>query len=76
MSFEVFEKLEAKVQAAVDTISLLQMELEELRGQNEHLRQENEHMRNENDHMRNEHNHWQERLHALLGKIEQVEENV
>ncbi len=26
MSFEVFEKLEAKVQQAIDTITLLQME--------------------------------------------------
>lgn len=28
MSFEVFEKLEAKVQQAIDTITLLQMEIE------------------------------------------------
>ncbi len=31
MSFEVFEKLEAKVQQAIDTITLLQMEIEELK---------------------------------------------
>ena len=30
MSFEVLEQLEAKIQTAVDTISLLQMEVEEL----------------------------------------------
>ena len=29
MSLEVFEKLEAKVQQAIDTITLLQMEIEE-----------------------------------------------
>jgi len=28
MSFEVFEKLEAKVQQAIDTITLLEMEIE------------------------------------------------
>ena len=33
MSLEVLEKLEAKVQMAVDTISLLQMEVEELKEQ-------------------------------------------
>ena len=31
MSLEVFEKLEAKVQQAIDTITLLQMEIEEKR---------------------------------------------
>ena len=31
MSFEVFEKLEAKVQQAIDTITLLQMEIDELK---------------------------------------------
>ena len=34
MSFEMFEKLEAKVQQAIDTITLLQMEMEELKEQN------------------------------------------
>ena len=29
MSLEVFEKLESKVQQAIDTITLLQMEIEE-----------------------------------------------
>ncbi|MDD2841378.1 MAG: cell division protein ZapB, partial [Tolumonas sp.] len=33
MSFEVLEQLEAKVQSAVDGISLLKMELDELRAQ-------------------------------------------
>ena len=40
MSFEVFEKLEAKVQQAIDTITLLQMEIEELKEQNTQLNQE------------------------------------
>ena len=40
MSFEVFEKLEAKVQQAIDTITLLQMEIEELKEQNNTLSQE------------------------------------
>ena len=33
MSLEVFEKLESKVQQAIDTITLLQMEIEELKEQ-------------------------------------------
>jgi len=40
MSFEVFEKLEAKVQQAIDTITLLQMEIEELKEQNGNLNQQ------------------------------------
>ena len=40
MSFEVFEKLEEKVQQAIDTITLLQMEIEELKEQNNHLKNE------------------------------------
>ena len=37
MSFEVLEKLEAKIQTAVDTIALLQMEVEELKEEKEKL---------------------------------------
>jgi Uncharacterized protein conserved in bacteria len=38
MSLEVFEKLEAKVQQAIDTITLLQMEIEELKKKTTHCR--------------------------------------
>ncbi|MCY6789199.1 cell division protein ZapB, partial [Escherichia coli] len=40
MSFEVFEKLEAKVQQAIDTITLLQMEIDELKETNNNLNRE------------------------------------
>ncbi len=36
MSLEVFEKLESKVQQAIDTITLLQMEIEELKEKEQH----------------------------------------
>lgn len=36
MSFRVFEKLESKVQQAIDTITLLQMEIEELKEKEQH----------------------------------------
>ena len=51
MSLEVFEKLESKVQQAIDTITLLQMEIEQLKEQQQG---------------------WQERLQALLGRMEEV----
>ncbi|UJR56197.1 cell division protein ZapB [Dickeya zeae] len=80
MSFEVFEKLEAKVQQAIDTITLLQMEIEELKEKNNTLSQEVENMAgnrdalmSENEQLKQEQLVWQERLRALLGKMEDVQ---
>ncbi|WP_147200323.1 cell division protein ZapB [Pantoea sp. MBD-2R] len=79
MSFEVFEKLESKVQQAIDTITLLQMEIEELKDQNNNLNQQvqqaagnSENLVRENQHLKEEQLVWQERLRALLGKMEEV----
>lgn len=79
MSFEVFEKLEAKVQQAIDTIILLQIEIEELKEKNGQLSQEvqqaaesRETLVRENEHLKEEQVVWQERLRALLGKMEEV----
>lgn len=79
MSFEVFEKLEAKVQQAIDTITLLQMEIEELKEQNNTLSQEvqqasgnHESLVRENAQLKEEQHAWQDRLRALLGKMEEV----
>ncbi|MGF1685305.1 cell division protein ZapB [Photobacterium japonica] len=80
MSLEMLEKLEAKVQMAVDTISLLQMEIDELKEQNETLLTETQELRSgraalsdDNDKLRTDHEAWQERVRALLGKMEHVE---
>ncbi|NDL64863.1 cell division protein ZapB [Acerihabitans arboris] len=79
MAFEVFEKLEAKVQQAIDTITLLQMEIEELKEKNNSLAQEiqqasgnRESLVNENEQLKQEQGVWQERLRALLSKMEEV----
>ena len=79
MSFEVFEKLEAKVQQAIDTITLLQMEIEELKEQNNTLKHEvqqasgnSEALDRENQQLKEEQTQWQDRLRALLGKMEEV----
>ena len=69
MSLEVLEQLEAKVQTAVDNIALLKMEMEELNTQNLRLKDENQQLRND-------HQAWQDRLRALLGKMDQMEESV
>ncbi len=79
MSFEVFEKLEAKVQQAIDTITLLQMEIEELKEKNGALNQQvqqaagnSDALVRENQQLKEEQLVWQERLRALLGKMEEV----
>ena len=78
MSFEVFEKLEAKVQQAIDTITLLQMEIDELKETNNNLNREvqnaagaRESLVRENE--QQEQAGWQERLRALLGKMDDVQ---
>ena len=79
MSLEVFEKLEAKVQQAIDTITLLQMEIEELKEKNNTLAQDvqaaqqsREELERENSQLREQQSGWQDRLQALLGRMEEV----
>ena len=73
MSLEVFEKLESKVQQAIDTITLLQMEIEELKEKNNTLVQEvqsaqhgREELERENSQLKEQQQGWQDRLQALL----------
>lgn len=65
MSFEILDQLEGKIKEAVETIQLLQLEIEELKEKNTTLNQEN-------DNLKAEHNNFQERLRALLGRIDNV----
>ncbi|MDN3608453.1 cell division protein ZapB [Vibrio ostreicida] len=80
MSFEVLEKLEAKIQTAVDTIALLQMEVEELKEEKDklaveagELRTSREALEQQTEQMQQEHTVWQERIRNLLGKMDEVE---
>ncbi|MBL1418549.1 MAG: cell division protein ZapB [Moritella sp.] len=67
MNFDVLDKLESKVQTAVDTITLLQMELEELKEENNQLLADNSELKSQQD-------AWQDRLRSLLGKMDEVQE--
>ncbi|WP_206759248.1 cell division protein ZapB [Moritella sp. F3] len=67
MNFDVLDKLESKVQTAVDTISLLQMELEELKEENNQLLENNAELKGQQD-------VWQDRLRSLLGRMDEVQE--
>ena len=79
MSLEILDQLEGKIKQAVETIQLLQLEVEELKGQKqqvqqelENARNENNQLRGENDQLKGEHHNWQERLRSLLGQIDNV----
>lgn len=74
MTLELLEKLESKIQNAVDTISLLQMEVEELKSDKQALSEQTEELRVANNKLTEEHQQWQSRLSALVGKIEEAEE--
>lgn len=76
MTLELLEKLEGKIQNAVDTISLLQMEIEELKADKEVLSGKAEELQSANNKLSEEHQQWQSRLSALVGKIEEVEETM
>ena len=79
MSLEVFEKLESKVQQAIYTITLLQMEFEELKEKNNTLvdvvqsaQHGREELERENRQLKEQQQGWQDRLQALLGRMEEV----
>ncbi len=67
MNFDVLDKLESKVQTAVDSIALLQMEIEE-------LKEENTQLLNQNNELKGLQDAWQERLRSLLGRMDEVQE--
>jgi cell division protein ZapB len=62
MSLEVFEKLESKVQQAIDTITLLQMEIEELKEKNNSLAQEVQNAQHSREELERENNQLREWL--------------
>ena len=72
MSLEILDQLEDKIKQAVETIQLLQLEVEELKEQNGQSQQAVEALRNENEQLKNEHSNWQEHNRSLLGKFDNV----
>jgi len=72
MSLEILDQLEGKIRQAVETIQLLQLEVEELKEKNTQAQYANDALRNENEQLKVEHNNWQERLRSLLGQIDNV----
>ncbi len=67
MSIESLSQLEAKIQSAIETIGIYRMELEELREAKNKLEQENSSLRNELQ-------SWSDKVGALLGRLDAVQE--
>ena len=72
MSLEVLDQLENKIKQAVETIQLLQLEVDELIEKNGRSQQENDALRSENEQLRSEHQNIQERLRSLLGITDSI----
>lgn len=72
MSIEILDQLENRIKQAVETIQLLQLEVEELKGKNEEANRANEALRQEHENLKNEHQGFQDRLRSLLGQIDNV----
>lgn len=72
MSIEVLDQLENKIKQAVETIQLLQLEVEELKGKNDDANRANETLRQEYEQLKTEHQGFQDRLRSLLGQIDNV----
>ncbi|KYK90499.1 cell division protein ZapB [Aggregatibacter actinomycetemcomitans] len=72
MSPEILDQLENKIKQAVETIQLLQLEVDELREKSSRAQQENDALRGENEQLRGEHQNIQERLRSLLGITDSI----
>ncbi|QGM81088.1 cell division protein ZapB [Otariodibacter oris] len=72
MSVEILDQLEGKIKQAVETIQLLQLEIEELKEKNESANRANDLLRQEHEQLKAEHQNFQDRLRSLLGQIDNV----
>ena len=74
---KILDELENKIKNAVDTITLLNMEIEDLKQDNKKLQQQctdkAKQLEEENNKLRKEQNDWQEKLKVLLNKFEEVD---
>ncbi|WP_226684842.1 cell division protein ZapB [Shewanella indica] len=62
MSLELLSKLETKIQAALENIELLKMELEEEKQKNAHLIEQNQQLQQDL-------NSWNEKVTGLVGLL-------
>ncbi|CAM3475566.1 cell division protein ZapB [Parendozoicomonas haliclonae] len=67
MSIESLTQLESKIQSAIETIGIYRLEIDELREAKEKLEKENIELRGELQ-------SWSEKVGALLGRLDTVQE--
>lgn len=72
MSLQILDQLENKIKQAVETIQLLQMEIEDLKEQNNALVAEKNTLSAKVEQQQNELGQFQERLRSLLGQIDEL----
>lgn len=72
MSLSVLDELESKIKQAVETIQLLQLEVEELKEKNAEAERAKALLNQEYEQLKAEQHGFQERLRSLLGQIDNV----
>ncbi|WP_303817749.1 cell division protein ZapB [Actinobacillus minor] len=72
MSLSVLDELESKIKQAVETIQLLQLEVEELKEKNAEAERAKASLNQEYEQLKAEQHGFQERLRSLLGQIDNV----
>ncbi|MBW3532604.1 MULTISPECIES: cell division protein ZapB [Shewanella] len=69
MSLELLSKLETKIQAALETIELLKMELEEEKQKASTLSEHNQQLNEQNQQLQEELTSWNEKVTGLVGLL-------
>ncbi|QIZ78086.1 cell division protein ZapB [Ferrimonas lipolytica] len=69
MSLELLEKLESRVNNALETLEITQLELEEEKLRGVELEQQRDNLQSENQRLKNELAEWHQKVEGLLGKL-------
>ncbi|WP_298442959.1 cell division protein ZapB [uncultured Ferrimonas sp.] len=69
MSLELLEKLESRVNNALETLEITQLELEEEKLRGVELEQSRDNLQADNERLQAELNSWHQKVEGLLGKL-------
>ncbi|TKB51109.1 cell division protein ZapB [Ferrimonas sediminicola] len=75
MSLDLLDKLESRVQSALETIELQQMELEEERGRAQELADKATELEQRNRELEQELQAWNSKAAGLLSRLSQADDN-
>ncbi|MCK5818457.1 MAG: cell division protein ZapB [Psychromonas sp.] len=74
MIFDLLDEFETKIEAVIDSITKLQVKLDNVTTQKNQAIEENESLKTHNDKLVESHQQWQSRLSSLVIKMEQVDD--